>query len=228
MIITCTFQCKTVHSVNALGHPSLHVSCCQRLQAWARILPRCSVEHNCWGHNRARPTASFLLWAAPTLLIVLSTFEDSVKKHPFFLQIANGKTNFSKINKKCIEIEICSSGRSPERTPSTKSISQSWQNMGCPSSLQHFAVDQRKQLKVRNKKKRDKIKNKFLPQNYFCLWEKKTNIKKLRNKIQNKLHPPTCHKQFCVQEKIRKIKEAFMSKWKHPILIIDLLWMLIK
>lgn len=107
--------------------------------------------------GRAHPTGSFLLWGVPMVLIVLSTFEilDSVKKHPFFfLQIANGKSNFFKINSKCIEIEICSSGCSPEWTPSTKSVSQSWQSTGCPSSLQHIAADQRKQLKVRNQKKR--------------------------------------------------------------------------
>lgn len=86
--------------------------------------------------SRARPTGSFLLWGGPMVLRALNTFEilDSVNKHPFFLQIANAKSNFSKINKKCIEIEICSSCCSPEQTPSTKSISQSWRSIGCPSS----------------------------------------------------------------------------------------------
>lgn len=86
---------------------------------------------------RAHSTGSFLLWGVPTVLIVLSTFEmeDSVKKHQFLLQTVNGKSNVSKINKKCIEIEICPAGCSPEQTPSTKSISHSWQPKSCPSSL---------------------------------------------------------------------------------------------
>lgn len=94
---------------------------------------RGKVKKNPWG-------------GVPMVLTVLSTFEilDSEKKHPFFLQKENGKSNFSEINKKCIETEICSSGCSPEWTPSTKSVCQSWQAIGCPSSLQHITADQRK------------------------------------------------------------------------------------
>lgn len=67
-----------------------------------------AAEHNWWGYRQGSPNRFFLLWGVPTVLIVLITFEieDSVKEHPFFLQIANGKSNFSKTNKKCIEIDL--------------------------------------------------------------------------------------------------------------------------
>lgn len=140
--ITHTFQCKTVHSVNALGHPSLPVSCPEAAQVFCGAhLP---------GTQQGSPRGFLFTWGCSCASCSTFEIEDSVKKHPFFLQIANAKSNFSKINKKCIGIEICSSGCSPEQTRSTKPISQSWQSMGCPSSLKHVAVDQRKQLKVRN------------------------------------------------------------------------------
>lgn len=123
-----------------------------------------AAQHSCWGCRQGSPRRFFLIRGVPAILRVLSTFEieDSLKKHPFFLQIANGKSNFSKLTKSALK-QICSSGCSPEWTPSTKSVSQSWQSMGCPSSLQHVAVDHGKQFKVRNLKKEKKSKpNSFL------------------------------------------------------------------
>lgn len=146
--ITHTSQCK------CLDTPLCSVTL-PGAAARARTCPGHSAEHSWWDPGSPHPLGPFWLqgkvkknpWGEfPMVLTVLGTFEilDSEKKHPFFLQKANGKSNFSKINKKCIEVEIYSSGCSPEWTPSTKSVCQSWQPTGWPSSLQHDAADQTK------------------------------------------------------------------------------------